>query len=245
MNRRLLAWVTVFVLTNVLTSAQSLQMNRWLNIGSEKERTRKLISLGIKDDQARLAASDEIQWRPIRSESQRSLAILFVPCGAFEESALYLLEEGNNRWHVKDSTGFDCHYDDSVSIETAPLRTPNADDILVHHECEERGTGYLEQHFNVFAVSSGKFKIILNVKEVVNESGWPEKSEFRLRSKFAVLSSQRWDSRIIEETQCANDNGRISLQKRDFTWDQSAFRLMPSEFASVGVINKRTRDSCR
>jgi hypothetical protein len=220
-------------------------MNHWLNTGSEKERTQKLISLGIRDDQARSAVEDVVQWRPVRSESQQGLAVLFVPCGTFEGSFLYLLEERNNRWHVKDSVGFDCHYDDSVSIETAPVRTPNLDDIFVHHECEERGTGYSEQHFNVFAVSSGQFKIILNAKEVVNASGWPEKSEFRLRSKFAVLSLLELGSQVIEETQCINDNGKISVQKRRFTWDESAFRLIPSEFANVDVIDKRMKSSCR
>lgn len=218
---RLLACAIVFLLTDALTSAQSLQMNRWLKTGTEKERTQKLISLGIKEEQAKLAVGD-VQWRSIRRGSDQGLAVLFVPCGTFEESFLYLLEQRNSRWHAKDSIGFDCHYDDNVSIDTAAVRTPDFDDILVHHECEERGTGYLEQHFNVFAVSSGQFKIILNAKEVVNESAWPEKSEFRLRSKFSILS-QPLGSRIVEETQCINDNGKIFIQKRHFTWDESAF----------------------
>jgi hypothetical protein len=244
MNCLVLGCFAAFLLTNVLSSAQSLQMNRWLNTGSEKERTQKLISLGIRDDQARLAAGEDVQWRPIRSESQSGLAVLFVPCGSFEESGLYLLEEGNKGWHVEDRTGFDCHYDDSVSISMASVRTPNVDDILVHHECEERGTGYLEQHFNVLVVESGKFKIILNVKEVVNESGWPEKSEFRLRSKFALVPS-RLGSRIIEETRCTDDNGRISVRKRRFRWDESALRLIPSKFVSVGAVDNKSKPSCR
>ncbi len=249
MRRRVLTCIAAVLLTTLPTAAQQLQklqMGQWLNTGSRQERVQKLVSLGTERDDADLASyGDEVVWRKIRAESRRQFAILFVPCGSFDASALYLLEHANAGWHVRDSVGFDCHYDDSVSVETAPLENPNVDDVFVHHECEERGTGYVEQHFNVFAVSSGRFKIILNVKEVVNEIGWPEKSEFRLRSKFAILTSQQSDSRIIEETQCINNNGRISVTKRRFTWDESAFHLMPSEFVNVSVIDSKTKSGCR
>jgi len=148
-------------------------------------------------------------------------------------------------WQVRDRVGFDCHYDDSVSVETTPLQNPNVDDVLVHHECEERGTGYVEQHFKVFAVSSGKFKIILDTKEVVKESGWPKKNEFRLRSKFAVLSSEQSASRILEETQCVNDNGKISVQQRRFNWNESAFLLVPTDFVKVPLGELKMKASCR
>jgi hypothetical protein len=238
------AIAAALLLTSTLTVAQSPQMSRWLNTGTEKERVQKLVSLGVEEDQAKLVAGDEVEWKPLRSESQQSLALLFLPCDSFEESFLYLLERSRNGWHAKDKVGFDCHYDDSVRIEATWLRSSTIDDILVHHECEERGTGYLEQHFNVFAVSSGKLRIILNTKEVVSEYGWPEKREFHQRSKFAVLPTQELELSRLKETRCINNNGKISVQERQFRWDESTFRLVPSDFLNVRTIDRRTRAIC-
>lgn len=245
MTRRLVICCTSLFFTSVVTLSQSLNMSRWLNTGNEKERTRKLVALGVEEEQARLAASDTVEWRPIKGESDRKLAILFTPCGTFDASNLYLLESGSAGWHVTDTVGFDCHYDESLSVETASVRYPNIDDVLVHHECEERGTGYVEQHFNVFAVDSGKFRIVLNTKEVVKESRWPQKYEFRLTSTFALLAPEESAARILQETQCVNENGEISIQKRRFSWNESAFRLVPADFVKVQTPRRSIEASCR
>lgn len=245
MTRRLVICFAALFFTSVVALSQSGNMSRWLNTGSEKERSRKLVALGVDEEQARLAASDTVEWRPIKGESNHGLALLFIPCGAFDASALYLLESGTAGWHMTDTVGFDCHYDESLSVETASVRYPNVDDVLVHDECEERGTGYVEQHFNVFAVDSGKFRLVLDTKEVVKESRWPEKYEFRLTSKFALLPPKESAARILQETQCVNENGEISIQKRRFSWDESAFRLVPADFVKVQTPSRTIEASCR
>jgi len=245
MTRRLAICFASLFFTSVVTLSQSLNMSGWLNTGNEKERSRKLVALGVEEEQARLAASDIVEWRPIKSQSGHALAILFIPCGTFDASNLYLLESGSAGWHVTDSVGFDCHYDESLSVETAPVWYSNIDDVLVHHECEERGTGYVEQHFNVFAVDSGRFRIVLNTKEVVKESRWPEEYEFRLTSKFSLLPPKESAARILQETQCVNENGKISIQKRRFSWNESAFRLVPADFVKVQTPSRTVEASCR
>ncbi|HEX7285809.1 MAG TPA: hypothetical protein VF532_06475 [Candidatus Angelobacter sp.] len=217
-------------------------MDHWLNAGTEQERIHKLVSLGFAEDEAQLAVQDLVQWQPIRSESRHGLAILFVPCGGLASASLYLLERGDRGWHVKDSVGFDCHYDDSVSFETVPLRNSNVDDVLVHHECEGHGTGILQQNFNVFIVTSGKFKIVLNTEEVVNGSALPVGSyELRQRSKFTALPG----AGIILETRCTNVNGRVSIQDRQFKWHASRSRFRPSRFVMNGAIAKKMGAVCR
>ncbi len=231
---------------SISAAGQRTEIGKWLNSGSHEERVRKLASLGIERDKAELAAyDDDFVWRRIRSESAQEAAVLFLPCGAMFSASIHLVENRNGKWHVTDSAGFDCHYDDSVSFEVAALRNPNADDVLVHHNCVEHGTGFVQQNFSVFAVRSGKLKLVLDSKESVDGQGPPgEKYRLRLRSKFVPVAASQ-HAGIIEETRCERFNGRLSIQRRQFNWDEAAFRFHPSQFVKVDDIDPDTSAICR
>jgi hypothetical protein len=245
MKWRLLACWSVLLLSLPAVAQQS-NMNRWLNAGSAEQRTEKLVSLGIKPEEARSAAEDAVQWRLVRREPRPQLAVLFVPCGAFDGAALYLLTTADDRWHVTDRTGFDCHYDESLSFETTPLRRADVDDVLVHHECEERGTGFVQQNFNVYAVDSSKFKRILDSEETVRDMGTAGgKYDLLQRSFFATVPTSESTARAIEETRCSNLNGKLTIQTRTFRWSAAAFRFVPSKFAKVDATDEKSKAACR
>jgi hypothetical protein len=161
------------------------------------------------------------------------MALLFMPCGALSSSFLYTLKRTDHGWRVADEVGFDCHYDDSVSFEVASLRSPDVDDVLVHHECEGHGTGFVQQDFNVFVIVSSRFKLVLNTKEIVKESGWPDSHELVQRSSFATTPTAGAGSRVIEETRRTKENGKLTVEKRDFHWSPTEFRFVPSQFLKV------------
>ena len=221
-------------------------MEDWLNTGTEEVRVQKLISLGVERHAAELKVKEKIKWRLIRSESHHEIALLFLPCGALSDTSfLYLLESTDHVWHVTDRVGFDCHYDDSVSFEVAALRSPDVDDVLVHHECEGHGTGFLQQNFKVFAVASSRFKLVLNTEEILKVSGWPGSHELNQRSLFATIRSGGTDLGFIQETRCTEDNGRLTIQERKFRWSPAMFRFLPSQFVKVGVADAKSRAACQ
>jgi hypothetical protein len=212
--------------------AQQSEMEEYLNTGSDAERVQKLLSLGAKRESAELA-SGELKWRDIRTDSPQGMALLFAPCGALYASFLYLLKSTDHGWRIVDDVGFDCHYDNNVSFEVVSLRRPNVDDMLVHHECEEHGTGFVKQNFNVFAIVSSKFRLVLNTEEIVKASGWPGGGELDQQSVFATVPTAGAGSRIIEETRTTNENGALTVEKRDFRWSPMRFRFIPSKFVKV------------
>lgn len=213
--------------------AQQLHMEGWLNTGTDADRVQKMVSLGVKQESAELAVGDKVKWRVIRSESRQENALLFIPCGAVSSSFLYLLVSTGHSWRVADEVDFDCHYDDSVSFDAASLRSADVDDVLVHHECEGHGTGFVQQNFNVFVIVSSKFKLVLNTKEIIKASGWPDGHELNQRSSFAVTPNPRTDSHIIEETRRTRENGKLAIEKREFRWSPTEFRFVPSRFIKV------------
>jgi hypothetical protein len=248
MKGRLLTFcITAVLLTTLPVAAQPLPMGHWLNTGSHQERVQKLVSLGIEQDAADLAAyDDEVVWRTIRAASRHRFAVLFLPCGGLFTASLHVLEKGSNGWHVADSVGFDCHYDSSVSFETVALRNSNTDDVLVHHDCVEHGTGFVQQNFHVLAIRSGKLKVVLDAEEVTDDQGSSgEAYQFRQRSKFAPVLSTQSGSGIIEETRCEKVHGRRSIQKRQFSWNEHAFRFLPTKFAKLSLTDGEAKASCQ
>jgi hypothetical protein len=227
--------------------AQPSVMELWLNTGTDEERAQKIVSLGVERETAELKVKEKVKWRPVRSESHRETAILFLPCGALSDTSfLYLLESTDHVWHVTDRVGFDCHYDDSVSFDVVELRSPYVGDVLVHHECEAHGTGLVQQNFNVFAVVSSRFKLVLNTEEIFKASGYPAEShEFNQRSSFTIIPTTRSVSRVIQETRCTTENGRLTIQKREFRWSPAKFRFLPSPFVKVEATGAKSRAACR
>ena len=213
--------------------AQQSQMEGYLNSGSDAERVQKLLSLGAKRESAELLSGGELKWREIRSDSPQEMALLFAPCGSFYGSSLYLLKSTDHGWRIVDDVGFDCHYDNNVSFEVVSLRRPNVDDVLVHHECEEHGTGFVKQNFNVFAIVSSKFRLVLNTEEIVKASGWPGGGELDQQSAFVTMPTTGARSGIIEETRNSNENGNLTVEKRHFRWSKMRFRFIRSKFVKV------------
>jgi len=244
MRRRLLV-CCFLLLPNLPAVAQQPDMKQWLNTGNDKERAEKLLSLGVGSEEAELAIGDKVEWRTIRGEANRRLAIMFAPCGGLDAAYLYLLQRTDQGWHVTDSSGFDCHYDENVSIETAQLRGPDADDVVVHHECVGHGTGYLEQHLNVFAVDSLRLKLILDTEEILKVSDWPEVRKLLQRSAFAWVPTPGSPSQVIEETECTRLNGKLTIQTRSFHWSAESFRFVPSTFIKVDPSDERSKGACR
>ncbi|MGO9602488.1 MAG: hypothetical protein ACLQAT_03620 [Candidatus Binataceae bacterium] len=214
-------------------AAQQLQMQSWLNTGTNEERVEKMVSLGVERETAELATGENLEWRVVRTDAQRETAILFLPCDALSSASLYLLESTSHSWHVTDVVGFDCHYDDSVSVGVTALRSPKADDVFVHHECEGRGTGFLQQNFNVFVVASSKLKLVLSTKEILKESDWPETHVLNQRSSFALTRATRDGSGGIEEKRRTEKNGKRIVETRTFRWSPKEFRFVPSPFVKV------------
>ena len=241
MKRCFLAFAALLFLD--LPVAGQSQMKEWLNSGTEKDRVQKLVSLGVERETAELAGGEEVEWRPIRSESHREVAILFLPCGALYAAFLHLLEKTDQGWRVTDSVGFDCHYDESVSFETAPLRSPNFDDVLVHHECEEHGTGFVQQNLNVFAIVSSRFKLILTTEEIIEQMD--TSGEFLQRSSFAQIPATEPISRGLAETRCVTLSGKRTVYRRQFRWSAARFRFLRSQFIKVQAGEEKSKAACR
>jgi hypothetical protein len=173
---------------------------------------------------------------PIRTGSPQQDAILFIPC-ILDSAHIYLLANKGEYWHVTDLEKPDCHYDGSVSIEIAPVRSPGIDEILVHHAGAGHGTGISQQDFNVFAVSSEKLRLELEIEEVVNISRphrfLYERNELVQHSTFVLIPISRSLSRVIEETRSTTLNDKLTVQRRLFRWSASKSRYLPSKFSPV------------
>jgi hypothetical protein len=220
-------------------STQPREMEDWLNSGDDKEKTDRLINLGIDKNAAKEIASDEIMdnvlWKNVRTGSRQNYAVLFFPCG-FRGAYLYVLAQKDKSWHISSEDSFDCHYDDSVSIEIMPIRSPGIDEILVHHACMEHGTGYSQQNLNIFSISKGKLKIELDTEEVVismyTKPNGIDVEELQ-RSSFVAIPVSQSHMRIIEETQSDLVNEKLTVQRRQFRWNATKDHYLPTKFVPV------------
>jgi hypothetical protein len=237
MNSRFLL-VFVFLSFCPHVAAQRADMSEWLNTGTKEERVKRLVSLGVErktaDDEP-LSLEPKIGWLPIRNETSQRYAILFLPCATgMDEANLYLMKSDSGKWQIGDHVEVDCHYDFSVSVEISPIRKSTVDEVLVHHAGAGRGTGISLQDFEVFDVFEGKLKLVLDVEEVVNESRTPIGSyDLLQRSIFVAIPTVGSQSRVIEETRSSNLNGKLTVQRRIFRWDESKSCYQPSRFSSV------------
>jgi hypothetical protein len=99
--RVLMFCIAAVLLTTLPPAAQQFPMGQWLNTGSHQERVLKLVSLGIDQDEAELAAyDDEVVWRTIHAESRHDFAVLFLPCDGQFSPSIHVLENGNSGWHI-------------------------------------------------------------------------------------------------------------------------------------------------
>lgn len=221
--------------------AQQTDMKVWLNSETKEERTRRLVSLGVERDTADEITSPTehtVGWLPIRSEKPQEYAILFLPCG-LDLANLYLMKSDGREWHVSDHVELDCHYDGTVSVEISPIRKSMVDEVLVHHASVAHGTGLSQQNFRVFDVVSEKLRVVLDVEEAIVASAVPVGSrELFQQSVFVTIPTAGSQSRAIEETRSITLNGRRTVQRRVFRWDESKGRYQPSRFTGVEAVDK-------
>lgn len=233
--------LAIFCFWIIPAGAQQSDMEQWLTTGTNEARMQRFAALGVEPETAELAGGG-LKWRPIRTQSHQDLAILFLPCGSLDSAYLYLVLSTDHGWHVIDNRGFDCHYDEKVSFEIAPLRSPDVDDVLVHHECEGHDTGFLQVNFNVFAIVSSKFKLLLNSEEVLKVNGWPGMDDLDQRSTFAATSAM---PAVIEETRCTRKKGTVILEGRKFQWSESRLRYLPSRLVEIDSSPEKSNLVCK
>jgi len=176
-----------------------------------------------------------VKWQTARASDHQRFALLFFPCFPANDSAyLFALARQGGAWRVADHIEMDCHYDDSVSFETVWIRDPSRDEILVHHDCAGRGTGYLEQHFSVFSLSGGKLATELVTDEVFHDFQYDKPPhELDRKSVFTVIPVRDSRSRAIEETRSRTFDGKLTVQRRIFHWDAAKGKYVSSPFKPV------------
>ena len=210
-------------------------MDNWLNNGPDKERIQKLVELGISSDTATLTIDSEssLNWLSLRNPDPNQQAILFLGCNGLEGASVWVVGKKSGHWHVTDSLGLDCHYDDSTSVELAWIRDPASDEIFVHHDCGDRGTGYFDQHFQVLAIDRGKFVKELDVTDALLDD--EPARQLTQRSTFAAIPIAGSKLRAIEETRSSTLNGQLRVERRSFYWSAKARQYLPSDFAVVSA----------
>lgn len=221
-------------------SESNHEMENWID--SDGKTVDRLVSLGVSPEVAQSIDPSVtggepvwVRWKTARAGTHERLGLLFLPCHAGSDTAyLYTLTRREELWHAADHMEMDCHYDDSVSFESASIRDPKRDEILVHHACAGHGTGYLEQDFSVFAVSRAKLKEELETEEVLRiyRVGGPPRDETH-DSTFTVVPIRNSRSRAIEQTRSIVLNGKLTVQRRTFRWDVAKGKYIPSAFRLV------------
>jgi len=221
-------------------SGEPREMRAWLNLAKEQQQIERLMSLGV-DEQAAEAATPSrsvyFRWNPIRTGSREPFATLFLPCNEGDDAHLYVLAHENKLWHVVDGAALDCHYDNSVSVEVAPVRRSDVDEVLVHHSGAGHGAGISEQNFHVYSVLDGKLRLELDTDEVIKVSRPHLSSKGRYdliqQSTFVLIPKKLSDSKVIEETRSSTLNDRLTVHRRLFRWNAAKGRYLPSRFMVV------------
>lgn len=222
-------------------SENDVDMDSWISITDKT--VDRLVSLGVDRKTAESFVSDQesddslwAKWRMGRAGTQKRFGILFLPCHLSNDAAdLYALARQGGAWHVTDHIEMDCHYDESVSFQTVWIRDPNRDEVLVHHACVGRGTGYLEQQFSVFSLVDAKLKEELATDEVLHSypTAVERPRDLDQNSTFTVVPVAGSRSRAVEETRSSVLNGKLTVQRRIFRWNAANGKYVPSAFTPV------------
>ena len=223
-----------------IASASTTEIEQWLD--EQGETADHLIALGVDQKVAEEFTSQDNfrmlfpKWVFARTGATSRVGVLFLPCDWSEVAYIFVLQNSGGKWRTTDQAEFDCHYDDSVSMEVVRIRNPNLDEILVHHACGGHGTGYLEQNFNIFNPVRGKLDAELEVQEVLNS--FPvggTRHDLQQRSTFTIIPLSISNSRAVEETRSGTLNGKLTVERRVFRWDERKERYVPRRFSPVSA----------
>ena len=177
------------------------------------------------------SASDVIgfHWFYLKSLPGNSLNVLTLPCSPILGAPIFLLERWDGHWHLRDQEGMDCHYDDSASVQLVNLTSGAQYDLLLHHDCKERGTGYVEQHARVLRIVGTSFKEALDQEEVVHVFPPVGTGTFE-ESTFLATSPRTLEQTRETTTYDQNDQpvmSKVVTTRRSFRWDGRRFVASP------------------
>ena len=164
-------------------------------------------------------------WFYLNSRPGTSLNVLALPCTSILGAPILLLERSDNHWHLRDQEGMDCHYDDSANVQLANLTSSKQYDLLLHHDCQGRGTGYVEQHTRVLQIVGARFRQVLSREDVVHAfppgaAGTFEESTF-LSTSLNTLEQTREVTAYDQNDQPIMS--KIVITRRSFHWDGRRF----------------------
>jgi len=168
-------------------------------------------------------------WFYLNSLPGTSLNVLALPCSSILGAPILLLERSDNHWHLRDHEGMDCHYDDSANVQLVSLTSGKQYDLLLHHDCQGRGTRYIEQHTRVLQIVGTRFKQVLDREDVVHAfppgaTGTSEESTF-LPTSLNTLEQTREATTYDENDQPILS--KIVITRRSFHWDGRRFVASP------------------
>lgn len=168
-------------------------------------------------------------WFYLNSRPGTSLNVLALPCSSTLGAPILLLERSDNHWHLRNQEGMDCHYDNSANVQLVSLTSSKQYDLLLHHDCQGRGTGYIEQHTRVLQIVGTRFKQVLDQEDVVHAfppggTGTFEESTF-LPTSLNTLEQTREVTTYDENDQPILS--KIVITRRTFHWDGRRFVASP------------------
>src|SRR6185312_5691239 len=171
------------------------------------------------------------KWIHIGTTAEGTLHVLALPCSSILGAPILLLEHSKGLWHLRDQDGMDCHYDDSANLEPVSLTSGRNLDLLLHHDCRDRGTDYAEQHMRLLRIVGTHFHTVLETQDVVhaypagsNGSGSFEESAF-LPTSAHTLEQTRTSTTYKNDNQ--PDFADATIQRRSYVWNGSRFIASP------------------
>jgi hypothetical protein len=181
-----------------------------------------------------LQPGQKIELLPIRVQEETHYGLAFLP--SFRECYLYLLQEADGdpkmRWHVIDKQELNCWHGAGF-VELLPLRTPNAEDLVIHRVNYNHGSGVVEDQTQVFSILRGKLVQTLATQDYLSEETLGTENTTEHRSTFL-----RFPDLSLEETRTIAVNDKLEkVERRYWRWSGRKLRFTPSLFKPVVVPN--------
>lgn len=213
------------------------EMESALQLADANQKADLLVRLGVSSAIANTIAQSLmpgqiIELRPLRSPGKTPYGIVFLPSGTSVCCHLYLLvgssDPAHPVWHVVDSSHLDCWHG-AASLEIAPLRLADADDLLLHHVNEGHGSGYVADQTQVFSILNGKLVRTLVTQDYLLEAGLGDEPAREQVSTFV-----RFPMSLLEETRTTAENeGLKTVERRYWYWSQQNQKFLPTAFVRV------------
>lgn len=221
-----------------MTTLEQMQDN--LGFANAQQRMDLFVHLGIDAITAKTMAdawtpSTPTQFRPLRTGTRESMGLIFVPGGPSASCFLYLLQQHGSTakptWHVIDHQVLDS-WDGTVSLEIAPLRKANVDDIILHHVNETHGTVFVDGETQVFSVFFGKLVRTLATEDFRNEDRLGE--DQKARAEASESRFQRLPGHVWEETRTQSVNGEMTkAERRRWRWSNAEHAFHADSFTPL------------